>query len=1049
MDAERLKQIEEIYHEALEIPESKREAFFKNYCGEDESLRREVETLLAFEKTFDNFIDTPPESLAAEMFFEQEKAATPMSKEFGHYKIKNLLGRGGMGDVYLAEDTRLNRRVALKFLSAVFSSDKNRLHRFEREAFAASALNHPNILTIYEFGAEKDTYFLATEYVEGETLREILSRPDLPLNEILNIVEQTAFALSAAHKAGIIHRDIKPENIMVREDGIVKVLDFGLAKLIKTEIPSNESLLTSESEAATRVLMKTNPGIVMGTAAYMSPEQTRGLANIDSRTDIWSLGVIIFEMLTGRVPFEGETFSDIIAAILKTDAPPLSKFIPECPAELERIVAKCLKKNPEERYQVIKDLALDLKSLKKSLEFSAEFDRVTDNREKNLTTQIPKQHTTVAEKIKRFPVWNFLFSLLVGAMVFGGAWWYFGGFRNRSEFAETVSSKTTEIVSWSSKPGEIYSVGSFSPDAKTVAFASTRSGTKNIWIKQIAAGEAIQITKDEFGNKNPIWSPNGEELAYFSTKGNQAGIWRIPKLGGSPKWVAAISDVSGYLRFWSKTDQIYYEANGNIFALDANSAQTKQITDLKVKGVKSGSISISHDEKQIVYISVEEKLYSVWTVGITGESPKKLFSSSSEIRNTVWNSDSQRIFFSMPVDGTFQIFVTDIYANQPRQISNSEQDGFALDASSDGTKILYGSAKEESDVWGVNLKEHKEFTVVSEINSELWASVSPDGKTVSYQSIKNLSQGNKLFKGAILTKTINTEQEPVQLISEGGLPIWSPDGKQIAFVRLVGDNHQIEIINAATGGQKTIAVKEISSILYSILPYNKLENSDFSWSPDSTKIAYISRRNGQHNIYSVNADGSNDEQMTNNPDSNLILSCPLWSADGKRIAYTAKTNNSAGKTAFSVLIVDTQTKNSKSVTQKTSFLRLISWMQGDSGLLLASTAGSGIAALPTEVTLLQVQAETGEMRETMKLKETYLYNIHLSPDKKNIAFAAHREGKDNVWLMSIGGGEAKQITGNIDVRLYFSSLAWSPDNSSIFFGKQSRYSLLSMLTNFK
>ncbi|MEP7039064.1 MAG: protein kinase, partial [Acidobacteriota bacterium] len=286
------------------------------------------------------------------------------------YKIKKLLGKGGAGEVYLAEDLNLNRQVALKFLSSTAFDNENMLRRFKQEAFAASALNHPNILTVYEFGTADKVYFIAAEFIAGATLRETLRREKLTLRETLNIVEQIAFALAAAHKANIVHRDIKPENIMLRDDGFAKILDFGLAKL--TEQTED---LTSDSEELTRQLALTKPGTIIGTAAYMSPEQVRGRKDIDGRTDIWSLGVMLFEMLTGEVPFAGDTASDIIASILKTEVPPLSRLIADCPPELERIIDKAVVKNVEERYQAMQDFALDIKNLKRRLEFEAELQR--------------------------------------------------------------------------------------------------------------------------------------------------------------------------------------------------------------------------------------------------------------------------------------------------------------------------------------------------------------------------------------------------------------------------------------------------------------------------------------------------------------------------------------------------------------------------------------------------------------------------------------------------------------------------------------------------
>ena len=283
-----------------------------------------------------------------------------------HYRIVSKIGQGGMGEVYLAHDTRLNRHVALKVLPADLISNRERLYRLEQEARAASALNHPNIITIHEIGADADTHFIATEFIEGETLRQRLQTARVGTADTLNIATQIAAALDAAHRSGIVHRDIKPENVMLRADGLVKVLDFGLAKL--TEKRKGES---SDSQTPTRALVKTNPGAVMGTVAYMSPEQARGLA-VDMRTDVFSLGIIVYEMLAGKLPFAGATASDIMAAILTCEPAPLNETTP---LELQRIVRKSLQKNVDERYQTAKDLLIDLKAFKQGQDFTAELNR--------------------------------------------------------------------------------------------------------------------------------------------------------------------------------------------------------------------------------------------------------------------------------------------------------------------------------------------------------------------------------------------------------------------------------------------------------------------------------------------------------------------------------------------------------------------------------------------------------------------------------------------------------------------------------------------------
>jgi serine/threonine protein kinase len=363
MNVTRLKQIEEIYHAVAENAPSDRGAFVSAQCSGDDNLRREVEALLSYDEISDSFIDGSPDAIAAEMF-AHEAVPELIGKTVGHYKIERLLGEGGMGKVYLADDTLLSRKVALKILPPSLIEHHDRLKRFTQEAKAASALNHPGILTIHEFGTDEGSNYIVTEFVDGVTLRQKMAG-GLSIKETLQIAGQAASALAAAHAAGIVHRDIKPENIMIRRDGILKVLDFGLAKLSMPTQQGGEPSL----EAAT--MFKTEPGLVMGTPHYMSPEQARGV-KVDARTDIWSLGVIIYEMATGKLPFGGPTQTDILVAILNQPVPMIDKFIDDAPAELKRIIDKTLAKNADERYRDMEELASDLKRFHHRLEFEAE-----------------------------------------------------------------------------------------------------------------------------------------------------------------------------------------------------------------------------------------------------------------------------------------------------------------------------------------------------------------------------------------------------------------------------------------------------------------------------------------------------------------------------------------------------------------------------------------------------------------------------------------------------------------------------------------------------
>jgi serine/threonine protein kinase len=368
MQTDRWRQIENLFHQALERPPHERDLFLAMECGADAALRKEVESLLASQQKGGGVLEAPATDLAAEwsQASQQSKGRTEKLKQqaIGPYQILSKLGKGGMGEVYLAEDNRLRRKVALKLLPAEITNRKEHLRRFKVEAQAASATNHPNIITIYEIGQAGEIHFLATEFVEGQTLRKLLTTRELEIVESLDIAIQVAGALAAAHSAGVRHRDIKPENIMIRPDGLVKVLDFGLAKLDEPRASM------ADSNATTFVEVNTTPGMVMGTAHYMSPEQTRG-QSLDHRTDIFSLGIVLYEMATGDTPFTGDAVIEVMAAVAHHEPVALTKLAPKAPAGLEQIVNRALRKDREQRYQNAADFQANLKELKQELEIKA------------------------------------------------------------------------------------------------------------------------------------------------------------------------------------------------------------------------------------------------------------------------------------------------------------------------------------------------------------------------------------------------------------------------------------------------------------------------------------------------------------------------------------------------------------------------------------------------------------------------------------------------------------------------------------------------------
>jgi serine/threonine protein kinase len=496
----------------------------------------------------------------------------------GRYEIRRPIGSGGMGEVYMAQDVRLERTVALKILPEGVSTDQQRMRRFEQEARAASALNHPNVTHIYEIEEENGYHFIAMEYIEGNTLRQHMAASPLRLHEALDIAQQITAALSAAHAAGIIHRDIKPENVMIRRDGYVKVLDFGLAKL-------TERHSVMDTEAPTRALVNTGPGMVMGTARYMSPEQSRGL-EVDARTDLWSLGVVLYECVAGRPPFEGSTASDVISAILSKEPPPLARYARDVPESLEWIVTKALTKDRDERYQTAREMLVDLRRVKQKLEVEAEIERsvapdsmqvssstrsvgpppvVTANDAAAQTAQVSAARTSASSaeyiggelKRHRTGLLVGLVSLAVIVVAVVVALVGYGLYRivseplpnQREQSSKQTGARSEMKVSRLTSNGKIWS-SSISPDSRLIAcgFTDEQPGSlPRIALLSIEGGEFTKTFDMPVTASGPIrWSADGKAILYRDTRNGVTNIWSQPVEGGPPK---QLTD--------SKADQIF------------------------------------------------------------------------------------------------------------------------------------------------------------------------------------------------------------------------------------------------------------------------------------------------------------------------------------------------------------------------------------------------------------------------------------------------------------------------------------------------------------
>jgi eukaryotic-like serine/threonine-protein kinase len=533
---DRRYRVEQLFHEALALQPSRRTRFLADACATDPGLLEEVTELISAHEQPGSFIDRPAYH---GLDLDDDLSDSLIGTSLGRYRVIRLIKRSGMGEVYLARDTHLPRDVALKLLPLMFTGDENRLRRFILEAESASSLNHPNILTIYEIGHINDVHYIATEFVDGQTLRERLSDGPLKLTEAVEIAIGVTNALVASHDAGIVHRDIKPENIMIRRDGYVKVLDFGLAKL--TEGP--DIRVTSKNIAR----MHTDPGTFMGTVGYLSPEQAKSL-EVDTRSDVFSLGVVIYEMITGQNPFNREAFSDVIEAILRTEPPPLTKFAPNAPRSLQKIVTKALSKDKLDRHQQTEDLLTDLKAVQ---------------------AQIQPRKLTPRDRRRRLAIG--LVAVIAIALLGAALLKVLLTSRNANGISDlSARLQFSPIQSWKSERGEGGIDARFSHNGQMIVFTMLKNGLEGIWVQEAVSGAEPRLIISGSDETNwPIWSPGDDRIAFFSYREDKVGIWSSSVNGAEPQFLGTVSQRGARLKRWSRDGRtIYFDAENNLFGFD-------------------------------------------------------------------------------------------------------------------------------------------------------------------------------------------------------------------------------------------------------------------------------------------------------------------------------------------------------------------------------------------------------------------------------------------------------------------------------------------------
>jgi serine/threonine protein kinase len=572
MDAERWKRVDDLLQAALALPPARRDDFLRQACGSDAELMQEVKSLLTSHGKAGDFLQTPAINLAARTITitgAQESGGSVVGQVFSHYRVEEILGRGGMGVVYKAEDTRLHRFVALKFLPDNVARDPHALARFQREAQAASALNHPNICTIHDIGEQNGRAFIAMELLEGATLKSRISARPLELETLLSLAIEIADALDSAHAKGIVHRDIKPANIFVTTRGHAKILDFGLAKVTGKRSGSGEEATKATIGSEEHL---TNPGTALGTVAYMSPEQVRG-KELDARTDLFSFGAVLYEMATGALPFRGDTSAMMSESILNRDPVPPVRLNPDTPPKLEDIIHKALEKDKDLRYQHASEMRSDLQRLKRDTT-SGTSPAAVSGRSSGISA-ITKQHKT-----------GVAFSAVIGLAVLAAAGFGLYSLLTRAAPQPFHTFTITQITNTGKSLA-----AAISPDGKYILNVQNENGLESLWLRNVATGSDTQIIGPSANRRrNPSFSPDGNYVYFVQNSGAGPELYRMPVLGGAVQLLA--KDIDSSITFSPDGRQVAYICGNNpvfgVFQLIATNLDGSNPTVLLNEKVANG-----------------------------------------------------------------------------------------------------------------------------------------------------------------------------------------------------------------------------------------------------------------------------------------------------------------------------------------------------------------------------------------------------------------------------------------------------------------------------
>jgi serine/threonine protein kinase len=921
-------------------------------------------------------------------------------KKFGQYEVERKIGAGGMGEVYFARDTRLERSVAIKVLPIEACCDPEKEKRFIQEARTASALNHPNIITIYDIGKDDGRTYIATELVEGEVLRRKIDLRELTLLEAVEIAEQVASALSAAHEAGIIHRDIKPENIMIRKDGYAKVLDFGLAKMTAfSEVGAEDETIQ---------LVKTQPGIVMGSVRYMSPEQARG-KDVDERTDIWSLGVVLYEMIAGYAPFDGDSVSDTLANVIRVEPQPLPLSQDDASNELQRIIRRALQKNRDERYQTIRDFYLDLKTLRREIDNESTTGNSLPGSETQkiiaqssdgegldpLYCKLPETTKTTAEQFsaqanltesvelvrerRSRRIWqNSFLGFLVVAIL--GALAYFSSTLFSEKSASTNSSFSAAKLSRITNDGQTV-MPAISPDGKYVAFLKGESGKQSLVVRQIATESSVVILPERSDfYARPVFSPDGNFVYYLTVDRAIGSLYKVPALGGSPRKI--VTDVDGAPTFSPDGKRIAFlrndPKNSSALALTADNdgGNLETIFDSREKGYMGlGSIAWSPDGEKLLVTTAEIK-------GGNVNEPSMFVAEYSFRKHTITEFPAGR--FAAIVDLAW--------------LHNGS--GFLLNAKE--------NRESPSQIWQVNYPSGEKSRVTNDVNDYDWLSISAsDSNVVTIKSDLATS----------LWSVYPATKESKQLTAESK----AYNGK--AGFDTTADGKIIFTQTSPNGDMDISAMKEDGTSTQPLVTSAKLNYKPLI-SPDGRYIVFVSSRTGSTQIWRMDADGKNPLQLTEGED--YIYNNPQVSPDGKFVLFE-RMPIKGEKVQFARVSIDGG--EATEIANESKDYNFLPRLSPDGKRIAFHTVGYTQGAADSKKVITVRDFVNGEITGAAKEYPFSTFGDFLwSPDGKSLTIL-NIGGVQNLAQLNLETGQTKPLTNFTAGRIL--NFAWTKDGKRL------------------